>query len=185
MKRSLLITIIFAILASLTLLSCSSNKKMINNNVVENLEIDKFIGTWYEIARYQHRFEKDLVGVTATYSLEKNDRIKVVNKGYKEKLDGKEKSITGKAKIPDPQNPGNLKVSFFWIFYSDYLVMELDEENYQWAVIGSSSPNYLWILSRNPEMDEKLYKNLLSRIEKRGYDISKLYMVPQKLVAAL
>lgn len=168
------------LLLAVSFLQCKSYKNMVNNEPVEQLDLNKFIGTWYEIARYPHRFEKDLAGVTATYSLRENGMITVVNKGYKNSLDGVEKNITGKAKIPDPSRPANLKVSFFWIFYSDYLVMELDEENYDWAVIGSSSPNYLWILNRKPMMEEGLYQELLDKIKNRGYDTSKLEKVPQK-----
>ena len=161
-------------------LNCISQKNMINNETVEQLELDKFMGTWYEIARFNHRFEKNLVGVTATYTKLKNNKIEVLNRGFKKTLDGVEKNIVGKAKVPNIEKPGNLKVSFFWIFYSDYLVMELDDQNYQWAVIGSSSPNYLWILSRTPQMDDELYASLLEKIKSRGYDTSKLSLVPQK-----
>ena len=173
--------ILFSLLLIFVLSNCSTQKKMIDNKAVQNLEIDKFLGSWYEIARFDHRFERDLVGVKANYSIMENGKIKVVNSGYKGGFDGEFKNIEGKAKIPDPVNkPGNLKVSFFWIFYSDYLVIEIDEINYEWAVIGSSSPNYLWILSRTPEMNPKIYKSLLEKIAKRSYDVKKLKLVPQK-----
>jgi apolipoprotein D and lipocalin family protein len=152
---------------------------MVNTETVKKLEIDKFLGQWYEIARYPHSFEKDLVGVTATYSMREDGKIKVLNQGYKNTLNGELKTAEGKAKIPDKNDPSKLKVSFFWFFYADYLVMELDSENYQWAVIGSSSPNYLWILSRTPQMEKDLYMDLLQKIEKRGYDTSKLLLVEQ------
>ena len=77
--------------------------------------------------------------------------------------------------------PSKLKVSFFWIFYGDYFVLEL-EENYQWAVIGSSSDNYLWILSRTPQMDEKEYEKLLQKLTQRGYEVSKLIIVEQEKI---
>lgn len=146
---------------------------------VKNLETNRFLGKWYEIARFPHSFEKDLVGVTATYSMKENGNIKVVNEGYKGSLNGKHSKAIGNAKIKDPNFPGKLRVSFFWIFYSDYLVMELDSLNYEWAVIGSSSPNYLWILSRKPQMDDVTYNNLIKKIRKRGYDVQKLIKVEQ------
>jgi lipocalin len=152
---------------------------MVNNQTVKQLEIEKFLGQWYEIARFPHSFEKNLVGVTANYSINNDGKIKVINQGYKDSLHGKIKTAVGKAKIPNPELPGNLKVSFFWIFYSDYLVMELDSIDYQWAVIGSSSPDYLWILSRTPQMDEDIYQNLIQKIKKRGYDLSKIIRVEQ------
>jgi apolipoprotein D and lipocalin family protein len=167
-------------LGLLLMYSCNSTKMMIDNSTVDKLDIDSYLGTWYEIARYPNSFEKDLVGVTATYSLKDNGKIKVVNQGYKNSLDGKRKESVGKAYVPDPANPAQLKVSFFWFFYGDYYVMELDEENYQWAVVGSSSPKYLWILNREPQMSPDLYKDLLERIKKRGYDLSILEKVEQR-----
>ena len=158
--------------------SCNGQNAMIDKTVVKNLEIEKYLGKWYEIARYNHRFERGLVGVTATYSMRDDGKIKVVNEGLKKTLKGAKSVSVGKAKIPDPNVPSKLKVSFFLFFYGDYFVMELDE-NYQWAVIGSSSDNYLWILSRTPQMDEKLYGDLLKRLIDRGYDVSKLIKVEQ------
>lgn len=178
MKKLLVLTILAGTFAFFTS-SCKPNKMMIDNSTVKQLDIDRYLGTWYEIARFPHSFEKGLVGVTATYTMNENGTIKVVNQGRKDSLDGKLSIANGKAKIPDSENPAHLRVSFFWIFYSDYLVMELDE-NYQWAVIGSSSPNYLWILCREPVMSKSLLNDLKGRLEKRGYDLSKLQMVKQK-----
>lgn len=152
---------------------------MIDKTVVKELVLEKYLGTWYEIARYDHSFERNLVGVTATYSMRDDGKIKVLNAGYKNTLDGKLSEAEGKAKIPNANEPAKLKVSFFWIFYGDYFVLELDE-NYQWAVIGSSSDKYLWILSRTPQMDPILYQRLLDGLTARGYDVSKLIKVPQK-----
>jgi lipocalin len=153
---------------------------MIDNSTVPELDLERYLGTWYEIARFPHSFEKNLVGVTANYSLKDNGRIKVVNQGYKNTLDGKLKRSVGKAYIPSPENPAHLKVSFFLFFYGDYFVMELDQDHYQWAVIGSKSPDFLWILSRSPEMEDSLYGELLDRLIKRGYDLGKLEKVQQK-----
>ncbi|WP_319511040.1 lipocalin family protein [uncultured Draconibacterium sp.] len=153
---------------------------MIDNSVVKELDLQKYLGTWYEIARYDHRFERGLVGVTANYSMRPDGKIKVVNSGYENTLDGEYSEAIGKAKIPDPVNePAKLKVSFFWIFYGDYYVLELDED-YQWAVIGSSTDKYLWILSRTPQMKPEVYNDLLKRIADRGYDTSELIKVKQK-----
>ncbi len=158
---------------------CNSQAKLVNVETVENFEVQRFLGQWHEIARYPHSFEKDLVGVTANYSMREDGLIKVVNKGFKKSLQGPVKEAVGKAKIPDSSIPSKLKVSFFWIFYADYFVLELDQKNYQWAVIGSSSPKYLWILSRTPQMDEDQYKKLLELIQLRGYDLGKLERVLQ------
>ncbi|WP_297098724.1 lipocalin family protein [uncultured Draconibacterium sp.] len=159
---------------------CSGQKQMIDNSVVKELDLQKYLGTWYEIARYDHRFERGMVGVTANYSMRPDGKIKVVNSGYQDTLDGEYSEAIGKAKIPDPENdPAKLKVSFFWIFYGDYYVLELDED-YQWAVIGSSTDKYLWILSRTPQMEPAVYNDLLKRIADRGYDTSALIKVKQK-----
>lgn len=158
---------------------CSSTKNMIDKTIVKDLELEEYLGTWYEIARFDHRFERNLVGVTANYSLREDGKIKVVNSGYKNSLDGPKSTAVGKAKIPDTNRPAHFKVSFFWFFYSDYLVMELDE-NYQWAVIGSSSDNYLWILSRTPQIKDSLKKELLGKISARGYNTNELIWVEQK-----
>ena len=153
---------------------------MIDKTIVNQLDIKRYLGTWYEIARYDHRFERGMFGVTANYSMRNDGKIKVLNSGYKNSLDGKYSQAEGKAKIPDPENnPAKLKVSFFWFFYGDYFVLELDKD-YNWAVIGSSSDKYLWILSRTPQMETTLYNELLEKITQRGYDVNKLIEVEQK-----
>lgn len=177
-KTTLLIIPLFILITG----GCSQNKNMERTKTVEKLELEKFLGTWYEIARYDHSFEKGLQGVTATYSLREDGKIKVLNQGYKDSLDGPMKQAIGKAKIPNPREPGKLKVSFFWIFYGDYFVLELDDIHYQWAVIGSSSEKYLWILSRTPQLEESLQVDLLEKIQKRSYQLEKLIWVDQGTV---
>lgn len=149
----------------------------INTSTVEQLDIPRFMGKWYEIARYDHSFEKGMTHVTAEYSLMEDGKIRVLNKGIK---NGKTKEIVGKAKQPDPKEyPGRLKVSFFLWFYTDYYVLQLDE-NYQFALIGSSSDKYLWILSRTPKIPKPILDELLLNITQRGYDLSKLVFVEQQ-----
>lgn len=169
------------LLAIMALVGCVNTKKnMVNTETVKQLDLERYLGQWYEIARFPNSFEKNLVGVTAHYSMRDDGKIKVVNRGYKNSLTGPLSEAVGKAKIPNPNEPAKLKVAFFWIFYADYFVMELDQEDYQWAVIGSKSDQYLWILSRTPQMEQSLYNGLIEKIKARGYDISKLYLVPQK-----
>jgi len=171
------------VLASIVLI-CSSAKgqeAMIDKTVVKELELEKYLGKWYELARYDHRFERGLEGVSATYSMRKDGKIKVLNAGYKGSLDGKRSEAVGKAKIPDPSEPAKLKVSFFLFFYGDYFVLDLDPD-YQWALIGSSSDNFLWILSRKPVIDDSLYNKLLAKLKDRGYDVDKLIKVKQKSI---
>jgi len=168
------------IIALLFTLGCSNSnaQDMINTDNIKKIELEKYLGTWYELARYDHSFERGLVGVTANYSMRDDGKIKVLNKGFKNTLDGELSEAVGKAKIPDLNQTGKLKVSFFWFFYGDYYVMELGE-NYEWAIIGSSSPKYLWILSRTPQIDADLYEELLQKIRARGYDTQKLIKVDQ------
>lgn len=176
MKRFALLFLIFT-----GFISCNmNNSQMIDKNTVASFDLEKYLGTWYEIARFQNRFEKDLVGVTATYTLRDDGKVEVINQGFKNTLDGELKKAKGKARIPDPSK-AKLEVSFFWIFYSDYYIMELDTIDYQYALIGSSSDNYLWILSRTPQMDETTYKMLVDNAKKRGYDTNKLFKVPQNI----
>ncbi|BAX81445.1 lipocalin [Labilibaculum antarcticum] len=179
-RLTIALFIISSLIISNSFMSCNTQKSMIDKTVVEQLDIQRYLGIWYEIARYDHRFERGLVGVTADYSTRDDGKIKVVNSGYENSFEGKFSQAVGKAKIPQPEKaPAKLKVSFFLFFYGDYFVMELDKD-YQWAVIGSSSDKYLWILSRTPKMENELYTDLLTRLKKRGYDVSSLIKVEQK-----
>jgi apolipoprotein D and lipocalin family protein len=174
-------TVSLLLVAVFVFVNCQSNKPqaMIDKSTVRKVDLNRYRGTWYEIARFPHSFEKNLAGVTATYTLRDNGMIDVMNQGYLYTLDCKHKKAKGKAKIPDPAEPGRLKVSFFLFFYADYLILELDQENYQWVMIGSSSPDYFWILCREPVMDDELYHELLRIAERRGYDLSRLQKVLQ------
>lgn len=151
---------------------------VVDASTVQKLDIQRFLGRWYEIGRFPHSFEKDLVGVTATYTLKENGKLEVLNQGYLKTLDGELKSAIGKAKLTG--NPGQLKVSFFLFFYADYNILELDQDGYQWALIGSSSPGYLWILARTPAISGDLYEKILLKAKERGYDTARIYKVPQE-----
>lgn len=179
MKR--VIFLILILFFSSLFISCGVKEEKIDQlNPVAKVDLERYMGTWYEIARFPHKFEKNLVGVTATYVLKPNGKISVINQGFKNSLEGKKKTAKAFAKIPNPDYPSWLKVYFFWPFGADYLILELDREAYQYALIGSSSPNYLWILSRNPVMEPSTYNWLVNKAAERGYDISKLEKVPQK-----
>lgn len=149
--------------------------------VVKEVDLERYAGTWYEIARYPHRFERGLTGVTATYTLRTDGKIDVLNQGYKGSLDGELSRAKAVAKIPDPEQPGKLKVFFFPLFGADYYILDLDQEGYQYALVGSSSMNYLWILCRTPQMDEITLEKLRNKAKSLGYDLEKLEMVPQKI----
>lgn len=127
MKKITTLTLIMLLFA------CASQKTPLD--VVPELELQKYLGTWYEIARLPNSFEKGLECVTANYSLLKRGKIKVVNKGYLIENHSKYKRAEGKAYIPDENNPAKLRVTFFWPFYGDYWVIALDEQ-YRYALVG-------------------------------------------------
>ena len=146
-----------------------------DNSTTPTLDIRRYMGRWYEIARYEHRFEKGMTHVSATYTLSGNGKIEVLNEGLKE---GKHKQIKGRAKQPNPQDPGKLKVSFFLWFYSDYYVLYIDPE-YRYLLVGSSSDKYLWIMSREKSLAKETLDQLLDKLRVRGYDTDKLLFVAQ------
>jgi len=149
-------------------------------DLVPSLDLQRYLGRWYEVARYQHGFEKTLVGATAEYALRDDGRVSVLNSGFKKTLDGKYTDVKAVAWRPDDAVPGALKVKFFGLFTSDYLVFGLDEVDYQWALVGNNTRKYLWFLSRTPEVSPELLEKMKGIAEAQGYDLSKLYMVPQK-----
>lgn len=151
-----------------------------DHSSVSHLDLNRYMGLWYEIARFDHRFEKELVDVTATYTLRPNGTIRVENRGTKHNSPYNIcKTATGRAIIPDISQPGRLRVSFFPGIYSDYNVMELDEKEYNYALIGSSTDKYLWILSRTPQLPEEIKKKLVSAAQRRGYDTGRLQWIEQ------
>lgn len=177
-----LFSFLLALAFTLTGYSCEkySKENTIDTTTVPTLDIDRYLGQWYEIARYDHSFERGLVGCMANYSLREDGLIRVLNTGYKGSLDGRYKESEGKARRPDDSQPGKLQVAFFLNFWGDYYVLELDE-NYQYVLVGSRTSKYLWILSRTPQMNQKDLDFLLARAEERGYDISRLIWVEQKV----
>lgn len=157
-------------------LPLSSCSKDFDNSTVTQFDLSRYLGVWYEVARYNHSFEKGMDNTMAEYILQDDGKVFVLNTGWK---NGKFEVAEGKAKYKDPEgNPGALKVSFFLFFYSEYNVMMVDE-NYQISLVGSKSDNYLWILSRTPVPDPDLLQMVLAEAEARGYDTSKLIWVDQ------
>jgi len=140
---------------------------------VNNVDLDRYLGQWYEIASYPAWFQKGCTASTAFYELLPNGKISVVNRCQTDDPDGKVKESKGKAQVVDPSTNAKLKVWFFWPFKGDYWVIDLDED-YQWSVVGEPKREYLWILSRNPEMDESTYGDIVSRLPGKGYDPAKL-----------
>jgi apolipoprotein D and lipocalin family protein len=141
--------------------------------VVRSVDLNRYLGTWYEIASYPAWFQRGCTAVTAHYSLRDDGLIRVVNSCNKGALDGKLKQSTGRAKVVEGSANAKLKVSFFGPFWGDYWVVDLDPE-YRWAVVGVPSRKYLWILSRTRSMDEALYQEIVGRLQAKGYDPARL-----------
>lgn len=174
MKKMLLLVSLF----SIGLNACSNEQ--LNNSTVSELDLNRYVGKWYEIARFDHIFERGLVGCTANYTLQDNGYIKVVNAGYKKTLDGKYDESVGKARRPNEDEPGKLEVAFFANFYADYYVLELASD-YRYVLVGSKTDKYLWILSRTPQMEQVDLDFLLKRAKERGYNIDKLIWIEHNL----
>ena len=142
---------------------------------VQNFNKDKYLGKWYEIARFDFRFERNLDNTTAQYSINPDGSIKVLNQGYnyvKKEWD----SAEGKAKFIGSESEARLKVSFFGPFYGGYNVVDIDE-NYQNALIYGNSTKYMWILSRTKTIDKATKKRFIEKAKKDGFDVSKLIWV--------
>ena len=146
--------------------------------VVDFVDLERYAGKWYEIARYPTSFERDCVGVTAEYSLRDDGKVDVVNTCRKFTLEAPAEEIEGVARVVDPVTNAKLKVQFFWPFEGDYWIIELDE-NYQYAVVGSPDRRFLWILSRTPAMDADIYEGILETLPEREYDPDRLLLTPQ------
>ena len=169
MKRIILIVAIV-----MTAISCNAQRE-INRATVTSLDVERYMGRWYEIARFDHSFERHMEYCKAQYTLLPDGKILVENSGV-DSRNGKFRIADGKAKLGD--HPGQLRVSFFLFFYSDYNILALDK-NYEWALIGSKSPKYLWILSRTPSLPEETIEHILTIARERGYDTDKLIWVRQ------
>ena len=164
---------IFIVLAAIAVAGCVSGPK-VDNAPVAALDLNRYLGEWYEIARFDHSFERGIERAKANYMLNEDGTIKVVNSGVK---DGKSKTAIGKGKRTD--TPALLRVSFFGPFYADYRVMKIDAD-YTYALVGSGGADYLWMLSRTPKLADDAKSELLVEARRRGYDTDKLIWVKQE-----
>lgn len=152
--------------------SCSTLQK-VNNEPVKSFDLNRYLGTWYEIARFNHIFERGMDHNEALYTICEDGTIRVINSAIK---NGEPKRVTGIAKTTN--TPALLRVSFFRPFYADYRVLYIDAD-YQYALVGCGNENYLWILSRTPHLDNEAKNILLTEATRRGYDTSKFIWVKQ------
>ena len=144
---------------------------------VRDYDLSKYLGTWYEVARLDHRFERGMEQVTATYSLLEDGSVRVLNRGFIAEK-GMWKDAEGKARLAGDADTGHLEVSFFGPFYSSYVVFELDEV-YQYAFVSGPSHSYLWFLSRTPQVSPELKAHFQQRTAELGFDLDELIWVAQ------
>lgn len=161
------------LLSAFILASCGSSSK--HTSGVNDFEVEKYMGTWYEIARMDFKFEKDLNNVSAQYNLDDKGNVIVTNSGYHTVKEQWEKAV-GKAKFRGNNNIGELKVSFFGPFYSDYNVSAIDED-YRYALVTGKNQDYIWILSRSKSIPDDIKGDYLEKAKTMGYNTDLLIWV--------
>jgi apolipoprotein D and lipocalin family protein len=148
-------------------------------DVVDEVDLDRYLGRWYEIASFPQRFQRGCVASMATYTRREDGRVGVLNECRDGSFDGELRRAEGVAWVADEEgSPAKLKVQFFWPFRGDYWIIELDPE-YRYAAVGHPSRDYLWILARTPTLDPMLYRALSAQLEAKGYDLTRLRLTPQ------
>jgi apolipoprotein D and lipocalin family protein len=146
---------------------------------VTGFKLDSYLGEWYEIARLDHRFERGLEQVTATYSLHEEGGVRVLNRGRSTE-DGEWREAEGRAYFVAGEDVGHLKVSFLGPFFSGYVIFELDKEDYQHAFVSGPNRDHLWLLSRDPTVTPALLDRFVRRADELGFDTSSLILVKQR-----
>ncbi len=164
-----LVTLI--VLISFFLNACTGTPDKVT--AVKDFNVARYLGTWYEIARLDHSFEKGRSQVSADYSLQTDGGIKVINRGYSA-ANKNWKEAVGKAYFVSDKSKGHLKVSFFGPFYSSYIIFNLDQQHYQYAFISGYNTDYLWLLSRTPTVSKELIDKFTREAQQRGFDTSRL-----------
>ncbi len=149
-----------------------------NVKPVNNFQLERYLGKWYEIARLDHSFERGLSHVTADYTLRKDGGVKVLNRGYSAEKKSWQQA-EGKAYFVEGSDKGYLKVSFFGPFYGSYIIFALDQDNYQYSLVCGPNKSYLWILARKSVLDDDVKSSLLKMAADAGFDTSKLIFVEQ------
>ncbi|MGM0570638.1 MAG: lipocalin family protein [Pseudomonadota bacterium] len=145
---------------------------------VSGFSADRYLGTWYEIARYDHSFEEGLENVTAEYELNSDGSLKVINRGYSPE-DGEWQEAEGKARFVEDEDKAHLKVSFFGPFYASYVVFGLDHDQYQYAYVTGYDRDYLWFLARTPTVSEQAMEDFRETARANGFDLDELIIVEQ------
>ena len=164
MKR--LIAILCALLPA-----CGGNYPPLDT--VDSVDLNRYMGKWYEIMRLPNSFQDDCWNSTAEYKIIDSETVQVINRCREDSVRGEENSVNGKAWVVEGSNNSKLKVSFFWPFKGDYWIIELDKD-YQWVAVGAPSREYLWIMARQPRWDAVPLDDLKKRLAAKGFDVTKL-----------
>jgi len=174
MKKSLLLAVLLLSIPFLL----QGKEKLSELKAVEEFDVNRCLGTWFEIARMRYFFERNVVCGASTLSILPNGDFRIFNQGHKGTFDGKRVSAKGIAWRADKKSKSKFKVRFFWPFYGQYWVLEVGKD-YEYVVVGHPKRKHLWILSRTPHMDKAAYSETLKRLDSEGFDLSRLEEIPQ------
>ena len=175
MKSALIVLAVTTAIALSCLIAAAASGQPPVTTAVK-VDLQKYMGKWHEISRLEHHFQKHCIGSYAEYTLRNDGEVDVINRCTDER-DGRRKEAKGRAWSVDPDSNSRLKVSFFWPFRGDYWIIELGEK-YEYSVVGSPDRKYLWILAREPLMDEVLYSTIVERLRKQGFPVDNLVRKP-------
>ena len=182
MMMTRLLVSLLAVLSTACATSTTERLQLPPLSTVKQVDLQRYLGTWYEIASYPQSFQKGCTATTATYALKENGEIDVLNRCRKGTIDGPEDVANGRARVVDTATNAKLEVSFFGPFWGDYWVIDLDAD-YTFAVVGNPGRDYLWILSRTPTMEPAVYDGIIARLLAVGYDPARLVKTPQRPAA--
>ena len=171
MKR--ILNLVWALVVSGCAASTTERLRLPPLQTVAHVELSSYVGTWYEIANFPQSFQRGCRATTATYTVRADGDIDVLNRCRKDSLDGAEKSGLGRARVVDRATNAKLEVSFFRPFWGDYWIIDLADD-YSYAVVGHPGRDDLWILARTPTMAEATYQSLITRLQAKGYETSRL-----------
>ena len=167
-----------ALILSLCFALSACGGKPVAVTPISDFQADRYLGTWYEVARLDHSFERGLSHVTATYSKREDGLIRVENRGLNAKKDSYKDAI-GRAKFAADEKTGHLKVSFFGPFFGDYIIFDLDKQDYSYAYVSGGKDSYLWLLSRTPNVTDAVRQDFITQSKALGYSVDDLIWVEQ------
>lgn len=168
-------SVFLALVSALALLACSTMPPD-GMRPVDSFEINRYLGQWYEIARLDHSFERGISDVSATYHLQDDGSVKVINRGFDTQRQAWKEAV-GRAKFIGDSGTGSLKVSFFGPFYGGYHVIALDQQNYRWSLVAGPDRDYLWILAREKSLAADIRAQMVSKARELGFATDKLIWV--------